>query len=166
EQLGKSPGEEFVIHEAIEWVEQLKMWFILPRKIGDGPYTEEKDSLASANKLIICSENFSQCTGSDYGARETGKGFSDIKFIDITNKLPTSIGLIVATRTFETIDERFKSQISIGRCYKPVQGTIFPKCYETQLYELPDNHKYEGVYVKRIEGFFRRLQLSILSSFY
>lgn len=52
-----------MIIEAIEWSDVHQRWFVLPRRVSEEIYDEEKDERRGSNKVLSASKDFSDVQG-------------------------------------------------------------------------------------------------------
>ena len=158
----------FSIHEAVEWNDQMKSWIILPRKVSPLNYTEARDMQASANFLIVCSEDFENISVIEICHRLESKGFSDVSHIAIDLENTPNIlreDLYFVTKTFENPDGLFFSYLAVISCKAKLESVVhkagsFKKssifenyeCREIVEHPLPNNDKFEGIQVVRLQN--------------
>lgn len=128
------PG--YVVHEAIEWSEVHRQWFILPRRVSSEAYNDMLDEQRGSNKLVVASEDFSSIEVLEVGKVTPLRGFSSFKFMPRSGD-----NIIVAIKSVEIDAE--DSQTSFLTVFD-VKGNVLLE--ET---ELPGGHKYEGIAFER-----------------
>merc|ERR1711915_1059324 len=156
----------YVTHEAISWNDRLKKWIIFPRKISPVPYDIDNktiDAMASGNRMVVATEDFSSFESQEIYESAPSKGFSDVSLI----KLGRSKGLITGKRvkqdiyftTKTTEDETygFSSFVSIIACEyleQDASGEIGGPyiaffgdylCKQIHETQIPGDYKFEGI---------------------
>lgn len=124
------PG--YAIHEAVQWNDDAKRWFFLPRRASNETYSEEADEFRGTNFLISCNANFQDWKAVEIGTKGDGaRGFSAFQIF------PKSKGkVIIALKSEEKDGKPVASYLSVF----DVDGhVILP---DTQL---EGAHKYEGL---------------------
>lgn len=135
ELIRKALGSEYpgyVVHEAVEWSNVHRRWFLLPRRVSTEAYTEGEDELRGSNKMVIASEDFSSIEIVQIGVLTPSRGFSSFKFLPRTDD-----SIIMAVKSEEIEKDDFQN--SYLTIFDLSGNVLLP---ETQV---PGNHKYEGV---------------------
>ncbi|KYK70010.1 apyrase [Toxoplasma gondii TgCatPRC2] len=127
------PG--YIIHEAINWSDKLNRWVVLPRRVSREPYDDVKDERRGSNKLLLCSEDFSNIDVVDIETPlpvDPRKGFSSFKFVPGTGDK-----VILAVKSLEDSTQNLQQSFL----------TIFDISGRVLLPDTPFPHasKYEGV---------------------
>jgi len=167
-QVALNNVQGFSIHEAVEWNDQMKSWIILPRKVSPLNYTEARDMQASANFLIVCSEDFENISVIEICHRLESKGFSDVSHIAIDLENTPNIlreDLYFVTKTFENPDGLFFSYLAVISCKAKLESVVHKagslkkssifenyECREIVEHPLPNNDKFEGIQVVRLQN--------------
>ncbi|PFH34080.1 apyrase [Besnoitia besnoiti] len=125
----------YVIHEAINWSDALNRWVVLPRRVSHEQYHEVQDEHRGSNKLLLCSDDFSEIDVVDIQTPpplDPRKGFSSFKFVPGTGDK-----VILAVKSLEDSVEHLQKSFV----------TIFDITGKVLLPDLPFPHdsKYEGV---------------------
>lgn len=83
------PKEGYVVHEAMEWLDDTKEWVIFPRKISTKEYETVNDEMHSGtNRYIVANEDFSKIEVKDVkGDVYLERGVSSFERIPNTNDL-------------------------------------------------------------------------------
>nr|CCA23536.1 soluble calciumactivated nucleotidase putative [Albugo laibachii Nc14] len=135
ELIRKALGAEYpgyVVHEAVEWSNVHRQWFLLPRRVSTEAYSEGADEVRGSNKMVIASEDFSSIEIVQVGILTPSRGFSSFKFVPRTDD-----SIILAIKSEEIEKDDFQnSYISIFDIFGNI---MLPET------EVPGNHKYEGV---------------------
>ncbi|KEP63624.1 UNVERIFIED_CONTAM: apyrase [Hammondia hammondi] len=127
------PG--YIIHEAVNWSDKLNRWVVLPRRVSREPYDDVKDERRGSNKLLLCSEDFSNIDIVDIETPhpvDPRKGFSSFKFVPGTGDK-----VILAVKSLEDSTQNLQQSFL----------TIFDVSGRVLLPDTPFPHesKYEGV---------------------
>eukprot|EP00808_Paulinella_micropora_P001148 g26872.t1 len=131
-QTGASfPG--YLEHEAATWSPIRREWIFAPRRWSNESYDEEKNELRGWNKILRCTEDFSEILVVGLGMSvEPEKGFSSIKLIPGTND-----ELAMALRTLER--EKLGIYSTTAIIFNVLSGEILAKDL------VVDEAKYEGL---------------------
>ncbi|KRZ91225.1 Soluble calcium-activated nucleotidase 1, partial [Trichinella sp. T8] len=122
------PG--YMIHESVQWSQQWKRWFFLPRRASPLPYSEKEDERRAANVLLQASENFEHISATYLGEPSETRGFSAFQFI------PKTLDKLIVAVKSEEIDGKVTSFLTIF----DTNGVIILN--DT---EIPGHVKYEGI---------------------
>ncbi|KAL1236258.1 Soluble calcium-activated nucleotidase [Trichinella pseudospiralis] len=122
------PG--YMIHESVQWSQQWKRWFFLPRRASPFPYSEKEDERRATNVLLQASENFEHISATYLGEPSETRGFSAFQFI------PNTLDKLIVAVKSEEIDGRVTSFLTIF----DTDGVIILN--DT---EIPGHVKYEGI---------------------
>ncbi|MFH4981598.1 hypothetical protein AB6A40_008307 [Gnathostoma spinigerum] len=129
----KDPG--YITYEAVQWVPQLRKWFMIPRKESTVKYSDEIDEKAGSNLFIMASENFKEITVKRIGKKVPELGVSAFQIIPGTSNL--MIALI------KSKEVNGKSEGTFLSIYDWNSERVF-----LEDYRLPGDMKYEGLHIK------------------
>ncbi|CBZ55061.1 putative apyrase [Neospora caninum Liverpool] len=115
--------------------ELMKKWVVLPRRVSEEPYDDVKDERRGSNKLLLCSEDFTNIDVVDIQTPppiDPRKGFSSFKFVPGTGDK-----VILAVKSLEDSSQDVQQSFV----------TIFDITGRVLLPDIPFPHesKYEGV---------------------
>jgi soluble calcium-activated nucleotidase 1 len=127
-----TPYPGYMIHEAVEWSQHHKKWFILPRRVSTEAYDEIKDESMGSNTVLIVSEDFSDVVVRKIGKVTPTRGFSTFKFVPGTND-----EVIVAIKSEE--NSAANSQSSFITAFD-LSGKVL-----LQETEIQGGYKFEGI---------------------
>ncbi|EQC25763.1 hypothetical protein SDRG_16361 [Saprolegnia diclina VS20] len=123
----------YVIHEAVEWSEQLQKWVLLPRRVSDEAFSDEVDAVKGSNKLVLASEDFDDIEVRNVGAVVPERGYASFKFVPGTNDR-----VIAALKSVEDnvagMQTTFLSVLDVA-----TGSVLLPDT------EVPGGYKFEGL---------------------
>eukprot|EP00745_Piridium_sociabile_P024477 TRINITY_DN38784_c0_g1_i1.p1 TRINITY_DN38784_c0_g1~~TRINITY_DN38784_c0_g1_i1.p1 ORF type:complete len:404 (+),score=22.22 TRINITY_DN38784_c0_g1_i1:62-1273(+) len=124
----KLPPKGYCIHEAINWSDILQRWVILPRRISEEAYDDNKGS----NRLLLADEQFRHIEVVQVGKVIPERGFSSFSFVPGTGDR-----ILVALKSVEKSKNQF--QTSFATVFS-IDGSIL-----MEDVEVPGTLKYEGI---------------------
>jgi soluble calcium-activated nucleotidase 1 len=123
-----NPG--YMIHEAVHWCPERRLWLFLPRRASKLSYNDVEDESRATNLLITASEDFERMEVRTIGPLEPTWGFSSFK------TFPDHAGEIIALKTKE-----FKGKIStVVTAFNIDTGESL-----MEPFVLSETVKYEGI---------------------
>jgi len=132
------PG--YMIHESITWSPYHKKWFILPRRVSNEPYDDEKDEKRGSNIIITANSDFSQIIKYEVGKVTPERGFSSAKFLPGSKD-----SVIVALKSEENSEKGSQSTyITIYGESTSSTGVSEWKVLMDEI-EVPGGFKFEGL---------------------